>query len=99
MIKVLLLVLGIVTSPTNSVTYTGDDVTSAFPVNFKVQQATDLVITINGTTQTLTSQYTVALLTNTATVNFVTIPPVNAIVTIKRQVPLTQLTNLRTQGS
>jgi len=87
-----------VLSTTNQVTYTGDGTTFSFSVPFKVLTAPDLIVKVNGIIQVLTTNYTVALLTNSATVNFVTPPPNTQSVVIQRNIQYTQPISLRSQG-
>lgn len=90
----------IVPSTTNLVNYPSvSGITTSFAVPFKILRASDLVVTVNGALQTLTTNYTVSVLSTTATVRFIVAPAAGTTVLITRQVPFTQLTEFRSQGS
>lgn len=88
--------------------FTGDGVNVSFPFTFKVFQASDVLVVQtdtsgNETTQTLTSQYTVALNSNQdsnpgGTVTMLAAPAVGYSLTLGSQVPYSQLTVLTNTG-
>lgn len=90
--------LAVVSTTTNTVSYTGNNVTKAFAVPFKILSSTDLVVTLAGVVKTLTTHYTVSRTTNTATVNFIVAPGTGIAVVITRIRPLKQLQGYRTTG-
>lgn len=89
--------------------YTGTGLQVAYPFNFKVFQASDVLVTLTDTsgniaTQVLTSQYSVVLNANQntspgGTVNMVTAPPAGYTVVIGSQVPLLQPADLTNAGN
>jgi hypothetical protein len=88
--------------------YTGDGVNALFPFAFKVFQGSDVLVVLtdlngNETTQTITSQYTVALNSNQdsnpgGTVTMLTAPTAGYSVTIGSQVAQSQGTTLTNTG-
>lgn len=85
------------TSTSNSVSYTGNSVTTSYTVPFKFLAASDLVVTVAGATKVLNSDYTVTGAGNaTGTVKFSVAPASSAVVAITRVVPLTQPSTVRT---
>jgi hypothetical protein len=87
-----------VPTTTNSITYTGNGVTTAFTAPFKVLDAAHLVVKLDGVTKSITTHYTVALLATSCTVTMLTAPGSGGVLTITRTVPYTQTINLRNQG-
>lgn len=97
---VALQVSAVVPTSTTSITYPGvNGTTTSFAVPFRVQKATDLLVTVDGNVQAISSSYTVSVLTTTATVRFIRAPATGTTVVITRQVPFLQLTEFRSQGS
>jgi len=92
-----------VTSPTFSIAYTGDGVSTAFPTSFYFLLATDLVVSVAGAAKTLGIDYTVAgahdPLGGGGTVTFIVPPPVGAAVFILRKPPLTQAASVTNNAS
>jgi hypothetical protein len=90
-----------VTSTTSRWEYTGDGSTVAFSVGNKFFADSDLDVYEGGALQTLTTDYTVSGAGNDAggTVTFVSAPANNAEVTIIRDVPDTQTTDLPAAGA
>lgn len=88
--------------------FPGDGVNAAFPFTYKVFQASDVLVVLtdlqgNESTQTLTSQYTVALNANQdsnpgGTVTMNSVPATGYLVTLGSQVPQTQNTTLTNTG-
>ena len=88
--------------------YNGNGATTAFPFSFKVFQQSDLYVVQtdslgNQTTQTLTSNYTVALNPNQdstpgGTVNMIVAPPTGYTLTLGSQVPAIQGMTLTNNG-
>ena len=76
-----------------SVSYTGDGVTTSFPVPFYFLLATDLVVTVSGVAVTLNTNYTVngAHVPAGGAVEFLLAPASGAAVYIVRNPPLNQL--------
>ena len=92
-----------ITTQTNRARFTGNAVTTAFDFTFKALVASDLVVSLVvsdvETVQTITTHYTVSLLTEGGTVTFVTAPANGAIVVIERSMAYTQPTDYANQGS
>jgi hypothetical protein len=84
-----------VTTTTNRIVYTGDASTTIFAYNFKIFTDSDLVVQLDGVTQTLTTHYTVSGAGNPGggNVTFVTAPGNNVQVLILRTLPVTQATD------
>lgn len=88
--------------------FTGDGVNVSFPFTFKVFQTSDVLVVLtdlngNETTETLTSQYTVALNSNQdsspgGTVTMLSAPASGYLITIGSQVPQSQVTTLTNTG-
>lgn len=95
-----------VPSETSSTAYTGNAVTTAFPTVFRFIRNVDIVVKLTPSggaevIQTEGAHYTLtgATLDGGGTVTFLTAPPLDAAVVIERDVPFTQTTSYRTQGS
>lgn len=88
----------VVTSSTNTASFIGNGSTRAFPVVFKVLAVSDLTVTVNGVIKTNPTDYTVTLLTNSATVNFVVAPAGGTSVKVVRLRNLVQPQPFRNQG-
>lgn len=92
-----------ITTQTNRARFTGNAVTTAFDFTFKALTTSDLVVSLVvsdvETVQTITTHYTVSLLTEGGTVTFVTAPANGAIVVIERSMAYTQPTDYANQGS
>ena len=97
-----------VSNTTSKNSFIGDGATSAFSYTFRIFAASDLVVTVNDLTTdiplVLTTDYTVSGV-GSASGGLVTLlgafAPLTSLhtVTIERVLPLTQLTDLRNQGS
>jgi len=87
--------LATVTSATNTITYTGDNSTTEFSFPYLFYDEDHLVVKVDGTTQTITTHYTVAGegVGAGGTVTFVTAPATDAAIVIQRIVPYTQGTD------
>lgn len=90
-----------ISSTTSRWEYTGDGSNTGFAVNNKFFADSDLEVYEDGVLQTLTTHYTVTGAGNDAggTVTFVSAPANNAEVTIIRNVPDTQTTDLPAAGA
>lgn len=90
-----------VSSTTARWEYTGDGSTVAFAVNNKFFADSDLDVFVDGTQQTITTHYTVSGAGEDAggTVTFVTAPANGSEVTIIRDVPDTQTTDIPPAGA
>lgn len=92
-----------ITNQTNRARFTGNAVTTAFDFTFKALASADLVVSLVvagvETVQTITTHYTVSLLTEGGTVTFVTAPANGTIVVIERSMAYTQPTDYANQGS
>jgi len=90
-----------ISSTTSRWEYTGDGSNTDFAVNNKFFADSDLEVYEDGVLQTLTTHYTVSGAGNDAggTVTFVSAPANNAEVTIIRNVPDTQTTDLPAAGA
>ena len=91
-----------VSSSTSKVTYSGNGVTTAFAFSFPIQVETDLRVVLRASSGTetvlaLTTDYTVSASpwTTGGTVTLITPPASGETLLVKRQVPVTQLTDLR----
>jgi hypothetical protein len=89
-----------VSTTATSITYSASGSTGTFTVPFPFQRTSDLVVTDNGTTKTLGSDYTVACAgcSSGGTVRFTVNPGAGHLIVIQRSVPLTQLFNPPAQG-
>lgn len=98
--------LATITDTYTPVQLTADGVETDFDFDFKVFNNTDLVVaivdpdTLEATTQTLGTDYTVAISTSTAggTVTFGTAPTDGDYVSISRNIPITQTTDIPSGG-
>lgn len=89
---------------TNKVSYIGNGVTTAFGYEFTMTDPSYAVVTLtdtNGaeTTQVLNTHYTITVNATNGTVTFITAPTNGYKVTIKRVVPLTQLSDWQNGGA
>lgn len=98
--------LATVSSETSSVSFTGNGVTTAFATSFKFFTNSHLTVTLtlsggSPVVQTITTHYTVtgAGLEAGGTVTMLVAPANLSTLKIERNVPYTQSTNFRTQGS
>ena len=94
-----------VTSATNKVSYVGDNVTTTFPFSYNIYLTSDLAVTVTNTTTNNTSSlalsndYSVSLNHVAPSPGHITLQPggtfpaipYNSTLTIKRNIPLTQL--------
>lgn len=93
-----------VSSTTRSVEYTGNGVTTVFPVTFSFQENSHLVVTqtVGGITSTLVLGTHYSLTgagAGSGSCTMVTAPAAGVVLRIKRQVPRLQTTDFRSQGS
>lgn len=85
------------TTSKNFQQWTGDGITTVFsPTNVNVQDQSHLAVYLGDTLQTVVTDYTVAIVSGIATVTFVTAPEIDSRVTIVREEPLQQNTDLTT---
>lgn len=94
-----------VSSTTNRVDYVGTGITGPYSYPFRIQTETDLTVTVATsagveTTLTYLTDYTVsgARARNGGSITLTTALATGYALTIRRVVPLTQLTNIRNQG-
>lgn len=77
--------------------WTGDAVTTAFSMSsVNVQDESHLAVYLDDTLKTITTDYTVAIVSEIATVTFLSAPDTDVRVTVVRQEPLEQNTDLTT---
>jgi hypothetical protein len=77
--------------------WTGDAVTTAFSMSsVNVQDESHLAVYLDDTLKTITTDYTVAIVSEIATVTFLSAPDADVRVTVVRQEPLEQNTDLTT---
>lgn len=81
-----------VTDQTTTNTYTGNGVTTVFAYSFKALAEADITVTVDGTTKTLTTDYTLSGIgtANGGNVTFVTAPASDAEVVITRDMDFTR---------
>lgn len=95
-----------VPTETSELDFTGNAVTTVFPITFPILANSNLVVTLTlygssvATTQVIGTHYTVAGAgTSTCTVTMLTAPPTNSTLHVERTVSLVQTTAFRNQGS
>lgn len=89
-----------VLTTSNRVSYTGNGVTTLFTVPYKILAASDLLVTVNGTTKTLTTHYSVTGAgTSSTSITFVAAPANGTAIVISRVRPYAQTRQLRGQGA
>lgn len=85
------------TTKKNFQQWTGDGVTTVFsPSSVNVHDEADLAVYVDDTLQTITTHYSVGIVSQVATVTFVSAPADTTKVTIVREEPLLQSTDLTT---
>ncbi|MCR9239677.1 MAG: phage tail fiber protein [Alphaproteobacteria bacterium] len=85
------------TTEKNHQQWPGNDVTTIFsPSSMNVRDQADLAVYVDDTLQVITTDYSVGIISQVATVTFVTAPATGEIVTIVREEPLEQSTDLTT---
>lgn len=84
-----------VTTATNLITYTGDNATTPFSFPYLFYDEDHLVVTLDGTTKTITTDYTVTGegVAAGGTVTFVSAPGTDVAIVIQRIVPYVQNTD------
>lgn len=94
---------------TSQVAYTGNGVTTVFPIDFTFAEDDDIDVMLlldgedDATAQTQVTHYTLTGASNPidgegGELTMLTAPPADSTLTISRTVPITQATNLRTSG-
>lgn len=83
------------TNGTNLITYTGDGSTVAYSFPYKFLDEDHIIVKVDGTTKTLTTDYTVTGAGNDAggTITFTSAQASSASIVLSRQVPYTQTTD------
>ncbi len=89
-----------VSTTTSLAQYTGDGTTTVFPVPFQFFDPGDIIVTVDGVTKTIVTDYTVTGgADNVGNVTFVAAPANNAAIVIDRYTPPTQPYAFRNQGT
>lgn len=94
-------VFATVTNENSFNVYTGNGVTTVFPYSFKILASTDLTVSVNGVTKTITTDYTVSGVgaSGGGNVTFVVAPATSSRVVLERDVAMTQTLDLIPQAA
>lgn len=89
-----------ITSTTNRISYAGDAIEDTFPYTFKILAQTELVVYVDGVVKTITTDYTVTGVGEAGGGNvvFVAAPASGTLIEIRRELPLSQLTDYTSGG-
>jgi len=89
-----------VTDQTTTNTYTGNGVTTVFAYSFKALAEADITVTVDGTTKTLTTDYSLSGIgsANGGNVTFVTAPASSAEIVVTRDMDVTRDTDYQDNG-